>query len=161
MNRIADLDGTILGRWSPGDYEPVPGPVSRADAILTNQGGLALRWAGLPWAAKYPDWEQTRTRVRAGMKRSGARIALLAIYHPKQRQTLRGRLLEIAGLIFPPVPAGGGIWLSFSRHFRKPSPSGLLWLIRRLDGAGDNLYIGDEDTDEAAALAVGIAFRRV
>ena len=52
---IADLDGTILKRWTPGNWSPVPGPVAQADAILTNQGGLALRWAGLPWAAKYPD----------------------------------------------------------------------------------------------------------
>ena len=158
---IADLDGTILERWTPGNWEPAPGPIAQADAILTNQGGLALRWAGLPWAAKYPDWEITRERVRAGMERSGTQIALLAVYHPKQRQSLRGWVVEIAGLFLPPIHTGDGILLSFSRRFRKPNPGGLRWLVHRLGGAGGNLYIGDQDTDELAANAAGIAFRYV
>lgn len=161
MKIIADLDGTILARWSPNDYTPRPlRPYLRAHAILTNQGGIALRWSGLAWARKYPGLRETLARVRAGMRVSGARLALLAVHHPKQRQTLRGVILETIGQILPPIPIGGGIWLSLKPAHRKPNPHGLWWICRRLRvSPSEAVFYGDEDSDREAARRAGMTFR--
>ena len=159
---IADLDGTLIGRWSPDDYAPRPGPVGHADAILTNQGGLALRLAGVQWAKRYPGWRETLARVRFGMERSGAQVALLCVYHPKQRQTLPGRLIERIGWALPPIPIAKGIYVTLHPLWRKPQPNGLHWLMERLSvHPGCAFFLGDSDDDEGAAQAAGIHFVRV
>lgn len=158
---IADLDGTIVQRWGT-DWTPKPGPVSHADAIMSNQGGLALRLCGFRWAKRYPTWKQVLTRVRVGKVRSGAHIALLSIYHPKQRKSLLGILLWAVGYFLPPVHTKNGIFVSFSARTRKPNPGGLLWLCKKLDKSPRQcILLGDEDTDEEAARGAGMRFGRV
>jgi hypothetical protein len=155
---ISDLDGVIIDRWSPGDYDPRPGPrPGPADAILTNQGGVPLRWCGFVWARKYPTLRQVLRRVRAGMQMSGARRALVALYHPRQEQTALGRLLAWLGKVVPLVPvpvAEGVILLSFSSQARKPSP----WGILVLSMGRPAVFCGDEETDRLAAEAAGAEF---
>lgn len=161
--RIADLDGTILQKWSPDDHTPRPlHPRLRANAILTNQGGVALRWSGLPWARKYPGLREVLARVRAGMKISGARLALVVVYHPRQRQTAKGKLLEAIGRALPPIPLGGGIWLSLKPIHRKPEPHGLWWICRRLGlepAPTSAVFYGDEESDREAARRAGLSFQ--
>jgi len=155
---ISDLDGVILSRWSPGDYDPRPGPrPGPADAILTNQGGVPLRWGGFVWSQKYPTLRQVLRRVRAGMQMSGARRALVALYHPKQEVVALGRLLARLGKVVPLVPVvvpEGIILLSFSPRARKPSPWGLQLLARGRPA----IFYGDEDSDRLAAEAARAEF---
>ncbi len=164
---IADLDGTLLARWSPGNYEPQPGlALSWVKAtglpvvILTNQGGLALRWAGVPWARKYPDLATTIRRIRAGMEWAGAETALAAVYHRKQRLTAYGRLLAAIGRILPPFPVAPGIYISLNPDFRKPSPGGLLWLCRMMCVRPEEVvFVGDDEKDDwGVAKAAGSRF---
>ena len=150
--------------WQPGDYTPRPSKRRiRADAVLTNQGGVPLRWCGFEWARKYPTLRQVLARVRVGMQVSGARRALVACYHPKQEQCLLGRMLACFGRVVPrlPIPVSSGIiYLSFSPRARKPSPWGLLWLAR--GRAKDSvIFLGDEPSDREAADRAGIRFRLV
>ena len=155
--RISDLDGVILVRYAPGDYDPRPGPrPGPADAILTNQGGVPLRWC-IPGAGKYPTLRQVLHRVRVGMQLSGARRALVALYHPRQEQTALGRLLARLGKVVPLVPVvvpEGIVLLSFSPRARKPSP----WGLQLLAGGRPAVFYGDEDTDRLAAEAAGAEF---
>jgi phosphoglycolate phosphatase-like HAD superfamily hydrolase len=91
------------------------------------------------------------------MRISGARRALVALYHPRQEQTALGRLLARLGKVVPLVPvpvAEGVILLSFSPRARKPSPWGLQWLARGRPA----VFYGDEDTDRLAAEAAGAEF---
>lgn len=158
---VADLDGTIAARWEPGDYEFHPKERILADAILTNQGGVPLRWCGFEWARKYPNLRQVLKRVRAGMKWSGARKALVALYHPRQEQSRLGRFLARVGQMIPLVPCPvpeGIIWLSLSPRARKPSPWGLLWLVRNVREA---VFIGDEESDFKTAQNAGVEYRWV
>ncbi len=164
---IADLDGTLLEKWSPGNYEPRPGPalswVKAAGlpvVILTNQGGVALRWAGLSWARKYPGLDTTLRRIRAGMEWSGAALALAAVYHRKQRQTARGRLLVALGRVLPAFPVASGIYVSLNPNFRKPSPGGLLWLCRQMGVPPEKVvFVGDDEKDDrGVAEAAGVRF---
>jgi hypothetical protein len=158
MITISDLDGVILSLWSPGDYDPRPGPrPGPADAILTNQGGVPLRWCKIPGADKYPTLRQVMRRVRVGMRLSGARRAMVALYHPKQEQCPLGRTLARFGKAIPVIPflvPEGVIFLSFSPKARKPSPWGLQFLAR---GRPATFY-GDEDSDRLAAEAAGVRF---
>ena len=155
---ISDLDGVVLSRWAPEDYAPRPGPrPGPADAILTNQGGVPLRWCRLPGAEKYPTLRQVMRRVRVGMRLSGARRALVALYHPRQEQTVLGRLLARLGkvvLLIPILVDKGVVLLSFYSQARKPSPWGILVLSRRRPA----VFYGDEDSDRLAAEAAGAEF---
>jgi len=159
---ISDLDGVVAARWSPGDYAFRPGPrPGPADAILTNQGGVPLRWCGFEWARKYPTLRQVLARVRAGMRLSGARRALVACYHPRQEQALLGRAMAGLGRMIPiiPIPVPEGIvFLSFAPKARKPSPWGLIWLAR---GRREVVFIGDEESDAETASRAGVAFEKV
>ncbi len=164
---IADLDGTLLTRWSPDDYTPYPGPalswVQEASCpvvILTNQGGLALRWAGLPWARRYPGLKAILRRIRAGLEWSGAVLALAAANHRKQYRTARGRLLAALGKFLPPIPVTpDGIFISFDAQFRKPAPGGISWLCRRMNvSPGECIFVGDSTDDRGAAQAAGVKF---
>jgi len=162
---VADLDGTILERWAPGNYTPRPGPALRLVqeaykiAILTNQGGLALQWAGVPGAERYPNLRATLTRVRAGMEWSGARLALVVAVHPRQAETARGRVLSGVGQWLPPVLVDRGIYLSFNPGFRKPAPGGVRWLCARLGVGPDSVtFVGDADDDRDAAGAAGVCY---
>lgn len=157
---IADMDGTILERWSPGDYTPRPGPISYADAILTNQGGVALHWAGFKG---FYGLDIAMMRVRVAMEISNARVALLSVYSDKQNKTWRGRLLHYIGKKIPPVPMGNGVFLSLDPHHHKPAPGGLWWLIDRFDVSSFEhvCYIGDSRDDLRAAQAAEVKFMRV
>ena len=160
---IADLDGTLLHTWKDGDYTPRPKEHLRAWAILTNQGGIPLRWSGFPWAKKYPTLRQALMRVRVGMQVSGARRALMACYHPKQHRSLVGRMLALIGMVIPLFPIlvpEGIVWISFSAKARKPSPWGLLWLARGLP-LEKIVYVGDEESDRQLAQNAGVRFRLV
>jgi phosphoglycolate phosphatase-like HAD superfamily hydrolase len=91
------------------------------------------------------------------MQMSGARRALVALYHPKQEERWLGRLLARLGKVVPLIPAivpEGIILLSFSPRARKPSPWGLQWLARGRPA----VFYGDEDTDRLAAEAAGAKF---
>ena len=164
---IADLDGTLLARWAPGDYEPRPGPAlpwvkatGLPVVILTNQGGLALRWAGLPWAQKYPGLDTTLRRIRAGMEWSGAVLALATVNHRKQYATARGRLLAALGRLLLPLPVASGVYISLNPDFRKPSPGGLLWLCRQMGVPPEEVvFVGDDEKDDrGVARAAGVRF---
>jgi hypothetical protein len=88
---------------------------------------------------------------------SGARRALVALYHPKQEQRPLGRALARFGKAIPVIPfpiPEGIIFLSFSPNARKPSPWGLQFLAR---GRPATFY-GDEDSDRLAAEAAGMGF---
>ncbi len=161
---IADIDGTVLLRWERGRHDPVPNPAwghRHAAALVTNQGGVPLRWCGFGWARqKYPTLRQILARVRAAQRISGARVALVILYHPKQEQAFLGWLLARMGRLLPPIPIGGGIYLSFDPRHRKPAPGGLLWAARRI-GASKAVYVGDEPSDREAALAAGMDFEDI
>jgi hypothetical protein len=88
---------------------------------------------------------------------SGARWALVALYHPKQEVVALGRLLAWLGKVVPivPVPVPEGIiLLSFSPRARKPSPWGLQLLARGRPA----VFFGDEESDRLAAETAGAKF---
>jgi phosphoglycolate phosphatase-like HAD superfamily hydrolase len=91
------------------------------------------------------------------MEISGARRALVALYHPKQEERWLGRLLARLGKVVPLVPvpvAEGVILLSFSPRARKPSP----WGIQVLSRGQRAMFYGDEESDRLAAEAAGAEF---
>jgi len=91
------------------------------------------------------------------MRLSGARRALVALYHPRQEQTVLGRLLARLGkvvLLIPILVDKGVVLLSFYSQARKPSPWGILVLSRRRPA----VFYGDEDSDRLAAEAAGAEF---
>ena len=158
---IADLDGVLAHLWSEGDYTFKPKMRIPAQVILTNQGGVPLRWCKLPGSSKYPKLGQVIARVRAGMRYSGARWAIVACYHPRQESVLLGQILARVGQVLPIIPVvvwEGVILLSFSPRARKPSPWGI-HLARRLMGRRkDIIFYGDERSDEETARNAGVSF---
>lgn len=160
---ISDLDGVLAQLWSGGDYRFRPKAKIRAYAILTNQGGVPLRWC-FKWARKkYPTFRQVISRVRGGMRWSGARKALVALYHPKQEAHPLGKCLARIGALIPviPVPVPEGIiFLSFAARARKPSPWGLLWLARGYRPE-QVVFVGDEPSDKETAEKAGVKFRLI
>jgi hypothetical protein len=160
---IADLDGVLAHPWSEGDYTFKPKMRIPAQVILTNQGGVPLRWCKLPGSSKYPKLGQVIARVRAGMRYSGARWAIVACYHPRQESVLLGRILaRVGGRVLPIVPVivrEGAILLSFSPRARKPSPWGInlaRWLMGRR--RKNITFYGDEESDEETARNAGVSF---
>jgi hypothetical protein len=157
---VTDLDGVLAQPWSERDYTFRPKMRVKARVILTNQGGVPLRWCKIPGSGKYPGLRQVITRVRAGMRYSGARWAIVACYHPRQESVLLGRILARVGRVLPIVPVivrEGAILLSFSPRARKPSPWGInlaRWLIKRKDIT----FYGDEESDEETARNAGVSF---
>lgn len=158
---IADMDGTVLSRWSVNDYEPRPGPYTgSADAILTNQGGVALKWAGLSYAKSYYGLAVVLRRVQAARELSGARLALISVYSSKQLSTARGRFMWRLGLRWSPLYLGSNIYVSLSSLHRKPAAGGILWLAERLGVLPDQaLMIGDSTDDRLAAENAGVKFQ--
>ena len=159
---IADMDGTVLERWKTGYYVPIPsGWALEASAILTNQGGVALRIAGM--APSYPGLEVAVKRVEAAMELSGAHIALLSVFSPKQLTTTEGQLLAALGALIEPITIFPGIYVSFDPAMHKPEPGGLMWIADQCLGVGpeDVVYYGDSDDDEGAAKTYGCKFVRV
>lgn len=165
---IFDMDGTLIDRWSPGDNAPritspnvslvhqIASNERARAAVLTNQGGLALRLARVPGCEKYPDWEDTKMRLAYVALTTGITRFLLCVYHPKQRRTALGWALELAGAVLPPIRVDGA-WLAFGSRFRKPNEAGVRWLARRLGASPDRIvYYGDSDDDAGAAAAGGV-----
>ncbi len=99
---ISDMDGTIIPKFH---YDEDSRRFSdrkhsytllrvHVHAILSNQGGLALKLAGCEWFQKpVPPPELLYPRIRRAQLSSLSKFGLFAVYHKQQGQTPTGQAL--------------------------------------------------------------------
>lgn len=157
---IFDLDSTLAYR----DYDTIaPAPAAwlrehrpRRVAIATNQGGVGLRYwmesGGFGEPEKYPMETAVRTRLAT------ITDAVQAITGGQVRVYVAFRYYSQKGN-WSPTPPGREAEPEWSEAWRKPNPGMLLQAASDFGVAlADCLYVGDMDTDEAAATAAGMAY---
>lgn len=164
MLYIFDLDGTLV---APFGLAPLPGVLQallrlhdggHAIAIATNQAGPA--WRQATQEPRYPSPAELGLRF----KEIAERLPILqrvpwfvALYDERLTldkaayDTIAASLKETAHPL-EVIPSADPTW-------RKPSPGMLLAVCRSLDTPpSEACYIGDAETDRAAASAAGIPF---
>jgi histidinol phosphatase-like enzyme len=187
MNLLLDLDGTLIERYPSDGSNFTPRPLADPAriralgfpvAIASNQGGIAWGLAGGREGRRYPDWPAVLERVRAGMRLAGVRWAFLALHHPEARLPEGEALLPAAERIRLPAPIAlaarsprvapmirvpeGFVVASWNPQWRKPAPGMLGFARELLEAFGlvaeEWAYVGDEEDDQRAAEAAGMAF---
>ncbi|MDX1663899.1 MAG: HAD hydrolase-like protein [Candidatus Promineifilaceae bacterium] len=164
---LCDLDGTLAVKWKPdllpGRQEEIA-RIDRPVAIVTNQGGVHVRWAwenrGEPERVRnYPTIEEIQERVIAVSQAvPQVRRAYVALYVGHTGYELP----DPADDVILTLPNGVHFHASWSREWRKPNPGMLQQALHDFDVATeDALMLGDSDDDKNAAARVGVPFIRV
>lgn len=125
-------------------------------ALCSNQGGVGLRYwmesGGFGDPAKYP----TETAVRERMAKLAGQIQ--QITGGEARVYLAFSYLSQKGN-WSPVPEGQEDNPEWSQEWRKPNPGMLLQAAKDFGvDTSECTFVGDMDTDKAAAEAAGMAF---
>jgi FMN phosphatase YigB (HAD superfamily) len=166
-----DFDGTLVTSWTA---EPLPGVVSRLHAlpsgaktfIASNQAGPVFRAVlGDP---KYPTVEDVATRIAHGLAALGWRPDLLLVaVHPgksgeRWQEATRNVGKDLFRLLCDALP-DLQVFVLVHAEWRKPAPK-MLQTALGVFGARpvtDMLYVGDMESDEAAARAAGCRYQDV
>lgn len=165
---LLDVDGTIAERHSsqlnPNAREffklLAGGAAGRrtqqipAVGLVTNQGGVGLRmWMeeslfGDP--DQYPTLDVVRTRLAALVAQIPVETKLYVSYAYQTQRTKE----------WAPVPYQFAGMPEWSRSWRKPQPGMILAAMKaaRVTDPEKVLLVGDQETDEDAAIAAGIRF---
>ncbi len=165
-----DFDGTLVASWTD---EPLPGARERLAAlptgvktfIATNQAGPAFR--AVTGDPRYPTVEDVARRIAGGLAALDWRpdLLLIAVWSGKAGDAwdeaathAQDTFATVWERVFSPLP----VIVSAAVRWRKPN-AGMLtdapFFLR--SSTADILYIGDMDTDEAAAHAAGCRFQHV
>ena len=163
---LCDLDGTLAVTWKPDLLPGRQEELARLDrpvAIVTNQGGVHVRWAwerrGEPERVQnYPTVEEIQERIVAV---SGAvpqvRRAYVALYVGHT-----GYGTPDGDDIVATLPNGVHFHASWNPEWRKPNAAMLQQALHDFGvPAGEALMLGDSDDDKNAAASLGVPFVRV
>lgn len=162
---IFDIDGTLADRDTnallPGVAEWFAAHETAhniATALVTNQGGVGLRW----WMVKdnfgepdsYPDQRDAENHIQAVVNQLPTRfareIAPYVCFAYQSKKTGK----------WSPIPVGHENDWQWLPDYRKPAPGMLLRAMRDLNiSALETLMVGDSEEDEQAAFAAGCDFQ--
>lgn len=162
-----DLDGTLINyNYSPGDitkvnWDLIKGLKQVPAAICTNQGGLTF---GMQYRKRadgrlYPAPEHFIDRLITAidaMDQHGVTVGAVrvSLWHPRAigypLTKAANKIRQAVGSIWPYMD----LMVFTSSRARKPEPM-------MLESVKCEVYFGDSQEDEAAALAAGVGFVRV
>lgn len=157
---IFDIDGTLADRDTnvllPGVLEWFQQRPNANAALVTNQGGVGLRW----WMVKddfgepdyYPDEQDAMNHIQTVVNQlpDGFRDLLSYVCFAYQSKK-SGK--------WSPTPEGREGDYRWMPEYRKPSPGMLLKAMQDANfSAHETLMVGDSDEDEQAAMAAGCSF---
>lgn len=161
-----DFDGTLVTSWTPS---PLPGARERLGELAHAQIFIATNQAGPTWRLvtcerRYPTAREVAERIAGGLAVLGRWPELLAIATHAQP----GEAWELAAIdaseqlvdaLRSLLPGTVDLMVDIHPNCRKPRAGLLLLAAERMaTRPREVVYVGDMDTDRAAAESAGMRF---